>query len=246
MTNNAIAQKHVELTKTLLDVHIEPLRELLTDRSSNIHYFTFFTSKTLSAHVRSGLELGDALENFQASLSGIRLSLKAIADSRMRDVLVKADDAQLPNGDRLRAILAQLKVQHPNDSIADRAMAAVYLDHIYKDAMISPLGSADDAEGGIHVDDFLGTTYHLIGHDELIYMHYFLNLCRLGHYEFQLYSKAIGQQQLFVTYEGQRWQVVGASRLGDLLLSKDKKYGAQWSNRVWLVLSKFSDWSKTP
>lgn len=246
MIPKAVAAKYDEFAQNLLDAHIEPLRELLSDEKSNVHYFNFFSGKELWRHVRSGLELGDALENFEATLSGIRLALKAIAHSSMRDVLIQAEEQQLCGSDRLRAFLAELKKLYIEESFADRSLAAAYLEHIYCDVMVSPLAMASDV-GGLDVNEFLNSTYHLIGHDDLVYPHYYLNLCRLGHYEFQLYRrKVIGNEQLFVTYDGQRWQVVGVSRLGDLLMTKDTKVDAQYTNRVWLNLSKFTDWSKTP
>jgi hypothetical protein len=58
------------------------------------------------------------------------------------------------------------------------------------------------------------------------------------------FGKQIEQYKLFCTYQGNRYRVTGASRLGDVWLSKDFERDAGYDLRV--CLEECTEWSDLP
>jgi hypothetical protein len=94
-------------------------------------------------------------------------------------------------------------------------------------------------EKAIHVDDFIGDYLN-----PEKYARWFFFLHRLPAIDKSVFSEWIDQYKLFCDYEGNRYRVTGASRLGDIWLAKDLKRDIGYDLRV--DLNKCSKWSQFP
>lgn len=207
--------------------------------------FDFATAPTLRDMIAGALELGVALQENQTTEADMVFLLGTLEDPEILELLIDLCD----NGGGMREMLTRalpiLRLKFPAQAYRKYCMACIYLQKVSQQCQIGPFDQ-DRQAGALHVDEFLETTYELVNRDDLIYPHYLLGIMRLGHYQMSLYRKVIGDKQLFVTFEGKRWQVVGASRLGDIWLTKSTKLDAQYTRRVWLRLDDMTDWSDKP
>lgn len=93
----------------------------------------------------------------------------------------------------------------------------------------------------MHIDDFIDGGYFNQSESEKYARWCFLlfRLPALLQHDFKEYTK---QYKLFCTYKDQKYRVTGASRLGDIFLSKDfnREYG--YDKRV--LYTDCLDWSK--
>ena len=207
--------------------------------------FDFATAPTLRDMIAGALELGVSLQDDQTTARDMEFLLETLEQPEVLELLIDLCD----NGGDMREMLTRglplLREKFPAQAYRKYCMACIYLQKVSQQCQIGPFDETRQ-KGSLHVDEFLETTYELVGRDDLIYPHYLLGIMRLGHYQMSLYRKVIGDKQLFVTFEGKRWQVVGASRLGDIWLTKSTKLDAQYTRRVWLRLDDMTDWSDKP
>jgi hypothetical protein len=125
-----------------------------------------------------------------------------------------------------------------------------YMDWFMVRARQPPNGARElvKAQGDIFVDDWLAQTPMYTDEDEKIlnYVHFMLNHFRhsatwqIAHREF------MAPYKLFVTYEGKRWRVTGASRMGDIYLQSKFDKDVAYDKRVALNFNKLTDWGKEP
>lgn len=86
----------------------------------------------------------------------------------------------------------------------------------------------DDERGGemLHVDDFIDDS------ETDVYASWFLNMKRLpATLQFKFHS-IIGQYSLYCDYRGERYRVTGASRMGDVWVTKDFNQSSGYQDRV--------------
>lgn len=88
----------------------------------------------------------------------------------------------------------------------------------------------------MHVDDFIDE--HPFEHN---YARWFFLLHRLPAILKTDFHEWIKDYELYCTYEGERWRVTGASRLGDVWLAKDFERTKGYDKRV--DLEECSNWS---
>ena len=93
-------------------------------------------------------------------------------------------------------------------------------------------------KGLTHVDDFVSYSY---GKEE--YARWFIFLARLTAALKIDWQEYIGQYKLFCTYEGKRYRVTGASRIGDVWLAKDFNRETGYDLRV--DLAGCTEWGDT-
>lgn len=89
-----------------------------------------------------------------------------------------------------------------------------------------------------HVDDFIDDP------ETDVYASWFLNLKRLPAILQFKFVDQIKQYQLYCDYNGERWRVTGASRLGDVWLTKNIDQSSGYQERV--PIDRCSNWSPTP
>jgi hypothetical protein len=91
----------------------------------------------------------------------------------------------------------------------------------------------------MHVDQFIDAI------DTDKYASWILNHFRLPVILKAKFDPFMKKHQLFCTYQEKRWQVIGASRMGDIWLSKKMEItNANYDLRV--NIEKCSDWSNKP
>lgn len=94
-----------------------------------------------------------------------------------------------------------------------------------------------------HVDDFIDTpTWRPDASRD--YARFVLNLMRLPAHLQCSFRPWIMQHPLFATYEGKRYRVTGASRLGDVWLARDMQRTVGYDLRV--QIDKCSEWGDSP
>lgn len=104
----------------------------------------------------------------------------------------------------------------------------------------------------MHIDDWLDRSPIFFDADNKIlnYVHFFFMYKRFAAVYQMAYKPFMAQYRLFVTYEGKRYQVTGASRMGDIWLSSDfgpdATYDKDGKGRVEFDLAKLSQWSRYP
>jgi len=92
-----------------------------------------------------------------------------------------------------------------------------------------------------HVDEWLDT----VSMDENeCYAKFVLDNKRWPAWKKMFYEKWMAQFKLFCTFEGERYRVTGASRLGDVWLTKDFDQHTGYQKRV--DVDSCSAWSPTP
>lgn len=92
----------------------------------------------------------------------------------------------------------------------------------------------------VHVDEFIdGYKYDS---DEERYARFFFLLARLPAVLQMQFGKWTEQYKLYCTYQGKRYRVTGASRLGDIWLTTDMNQVSGYELRV--DLADCSDWSE--
>lgn len=93
-----------------------------------------------------------------------------------------------------------------------------------------------------HVDDFIDHSFKKS--DAENYARWFLFLHRLPAEMQMSFKKWISQYELYCTFEGIRYRVTGASRMGDIWLTRDFKQHTGYQRRV--MLDDCSEWSDKP
>ena len=91
-----------------------------------------------------------------------------------------------------------------------------------------------------HVDMFIGP----MGFGKDKYARFVLMLFRLPAALRVDFAEWISKYRLFCTYQGKRWRVVGASRLGDVWLSRDHSRESGYDLRV--AVDECSEWKDRP
>jgi len=91
----------------------------------------------------------------------------------------------------------------------------------------------------MHVDTFIDDCY-----GEHKYARWFLFLSRLPAVLRADFEEQIKQYKLFCTWGGERYRCTGASRLGDVWLTKDFNQDIGYQRRI--NVKDCSEWSKTP
>lgn len=97
------------------------------------------------------------------------------------------------------------------------------------------------------VDGAEDTADHFVSYNtdkSLAYAQFFIMLHRLPAMMKMSMSQQINQYKLFCTYEGSRYRVTGASRLGDIWLTADFDQDTGYQHRV--LLSECSEFSDSP
>jgi len=92
-----------------------------------------------------------------------------------------------------------------------------------------------------HVDDWTGTP--TMKEDEA-YAKFFFLLRRTPAWMQGAMAQWMDPYKLFCTFDGKRWRVTGASRLGDIWLAEDFTRESGYDRRV--DLAECSAWSPTP
>lgn len=93
-----------------------------------------------------------------------------------------------------------------------------------------------------HVDDWLDSVF-VKTHDE-DYAKFVLEMHRWPAWKQMRYRQWILQHKLFCTYQGQRYRVTGASRLGDIWLTTDFERGS--GNVLRVSLDECNNWGDKP
>lgn len=92
---------------------------------------------------------------------------------------------------------------------------------------------------GAHVDDFIWGHFLKDTYARWMLMHFRLPaVVKLD------FDKHLEGKRLFCDYEGKRYRVTGASRLGDIWLHPDFKEDTRYEHRVWYTLC--SNWGPQP
>ena len=96
-----------------------------------------------------------------------------------------------------------------------------------------------------HVDDWIDTPTILLPETRgEAYAKFFFLLRRTPAWMHYTMAEWFDPYKLFCTYEGHRWRVTGASRLGDIWLAEDFQQESGYDKRVDLALC--SEWSDKP
>lgn len=97
-----------------------------------------------------------------------------------------------------------------------------------------------------HIHDFIehGMGWSHESSPEELYARWFFMLHRLPAIELNAFDKWISQYELYCTWNGKRWRVTGASRMGDVWLHKDLKKTNGYTERV--DVAECSEWSEKP
>lgn len=112
--------------------------------------------------------------------------------------------------------------------------------HELSDCIVSPNDSYEEFEEE-HVDNFIedGFAYRS---DEEKYARFFLTLKRLSAHLQADFRDMISEYKLFCMYEGKKYRVTGASRLGDVWLSLDHNKEDGYTKRV--MHTQCTNWSR--
>lgn len=95
----------------------------------------------------------------------------------------------------------------------------------------------------MHVDDWLEIA--VANKDEAVkYAAFFLHHKRLSASAQMAFRPYVGQHKLFCTFEGKRYRVTGASRLGDVWLHPDFTAENGYEHRV--DVDACTEWGKEP
>lgn len=97
-----------------------------------------------------------------------------------------------------------------------------------------------------HIDDWLDEVEPTTGRDNPgeVYARWWLEYARHKATKQMLYSQIMENFRLFCTFEGKRWRVTGASRMGDIWLAENHKRESGYDKRV--EVTKCSGWSNNP
>jgi len=104
--------------------------------------------------------------------------------------------------------------------------------------LTQPVGSATDKEPA-HIDDWVDGNF-----GKNTYARWFFFLHRLAAVFQMDWAKQIAMFKLFCTYQGKRYRVTGASRMGDVWLSEDFNRDIGYELRV--SVENCSEWSPAP
>lgn len=95
-----------------------------------------------------------------------------------------------------------------------------------------------------HIDEFVNDQTIVIERPELAYPHFLFSYWRLSSVLKMAYFPFMRSFKLFVEYEGCIYRVTGASRLGDVYLSRDFEREHGYDLRVLPDFNKFKNWSR--
>lgn len=114
------------------------------------------------------------------------------------------------------------------------------------EAEIQPAGTVEEklpwGERYLHIDDFLDSAYEIVSRPGLAYAHFLFSHWRKPAVDKSMHEPFMRKFKLFVDYEGKTWRVTGASRMGDIWLQSDFTRDHGYTNRVDLVLTRFTNW----
>lgn len=91
----------------------------------------------------------------------------------------------------------------------------------------------------MHVDEFI--EYGITGNNEEEYARWVLNHFRLSAVLKNTFRQFMEDSKLFCSYEGKKYRVTGASRLGDIWLTRDFEQDIGYQLRV--DVEKVESWS---
>ena len=126
------------------------------------------------------------------------------------------------------------------DEVGNTRQAKWFDDHHPTIAETYLSDKSQKTEEHVHVDDFTLKVYHKTPGDQ--YAAWFFFLKRLAACYEIMWDQYIKQYKLFCTYNGKRYRVTGASRMGDVWLSADFNREVGYELRVYL--DECTDWSE--
>jgi hypothetical protein len=111
--------------------------------------------------------------------------------------------------------------------------------------LIQALGTKDpkaDSKNFKHIDDFLEDSWIICKYPELAYPHFMFTYWRQSAAIKLAHAPFMAPFELYVDYQGRTWRVIGASRMGDIWLTKhfDRLHG--YDLRVDPNFELFSNW----
>lgn len=100
--------------------------------------------------------------------------------------------------------------------------------------LTEPLGTEHDDDGRGHIDHFIdfGSEAMDQSDDAETYARWVINHFRLPAVTMNAFWPIMKEHKLFCTYDGAKYRVTGASRLGDLWLAEDFKREVGYDKRV--------------
>ena len=126
------------------------------------------------------------------------------------------------------------------DEVGNTRQAKWFDDHHPTIAETYISDKSQKTEEHVHVDDFTLKVYHKTPGDQ--YAAWFFFLKRLAACYEIMWDQYIKQYKLFCTYNGERYRVTGASRMGDVWLSADFNREVGYELRVYL--DECTNWSE--
>lgn len=93
----------------------------------------------------------------------------------------------------------------------------------------------------LHVDDFIG--YFMDDNISNNYARFFLYQARMAAVFQSMWMPFIQQFRLFCTYNGKRYRVTGASRMGDIWLREDHNTSHGYDEGMRVMVEECSEWS---
>jgi hypothetical protein len=111
--------------------------------------------------------------------------------------------------------------------------------------MIVPIGTPEKPKYQ-HIDDLLDNCYDAISDPALRYAYWFFTIARLPAAEKSVIQPFTKDIKLFVDYEGKTWRVTGASKFGDIYLTRNLNQDTGYEKRVTPDITKLSGWRSEP
>lgn len=96
----------------------------------------------------------------------------------------------------------------------------------------------------LHVDDWLDSPTRLGDDTGELYAKFVLDWCRMPAWKKQAYARWMGQHKLFCTHNGERYRCTGASRMGDVWLTKNFEQAEGYQLRV--CVAECTEWHDAP
>lgn len=222
--------------------------ECTTDESLKAVAANFdFDSERFQELISSSLMMAAGMGGYDRRLLEFQQLIEVLQQKEVLSWLAEADAESTGYNAVLMRITQRLRSSTPEETNYGAAVLAIDLHKILRELKIGrPEALRETDQGDVLVDDFLDDPLLFHRRPELSYAHFILSHYRSPAWIKMLHGPWFAERQLFMTFEGERWQVVMASRLGDIGITRDPIQGRAYQRRVKINLKTMTDWSGSP
>lgn len=245
MSQQNVTHEHDDEIVRLIEQILTPAMASADEAYATVVMRYQLPSAMMVQHLSGALELAQSLGEYQPCHEMVELFVTMLTQTAFLELMLQIIEDEDNDTVAFNKIWQYMRDNNLKVLARQWMLVPIYATRVLRSCYIDVF-DGDRGENDVHVDEFLEDTYQLVTNPERVYAHYMLDHFRLPASVKIAREKLMGDKQLFMTYKNKRWQVVGASRMGDIWITKKHKIDASYTDRVWINMVEMTDWSESP